>query len=53
MSAVLDYAARMRADARAYLGYYGWQVICALRNRLVLLPVGFPAISPTRLTVHP
>lgn len=53
VSAVLDYAARMRADARAYLGYYSWQVIYALRKQLVLLPVGFPAVRPTPLTAAP
>jgi hypothetical protein len=49
VTAVLDYAGRMRTDARAYFGYYAWQVGYALGKRLVLLPVGFPTVRPTPL----
>jgi membrane-bound lytic murein transglycosylase B len=44
--AVTDYAERMRADTRAYAGYYWWQVIYALRGRRLILPVGYPRVAP-------
>jgi hypothetical protein len=47
--AVEDYARRMRTDARAYYGYYYWQVIYAKRGGAVILPVGFPRVRPVRL----
>jgi membrane-bound lytic murein transglycosylase B len=47
--AVEDYAARMRADPRAYYGYYSWQVIYEYSHRRVILPVGFPKVRPTPL----
>lgn len=48
--AVTDYATRMRADPRAYYGYYAWQVLYAVRGRLSILPVGFPNVRPVPLT---
>ena len=48
--AVTDYAMSMRADPRAYYGYYFWQVIYGLRGRLLVLPVGFPKVRPLGLT---
>ncbi len=47
--AVEDYAARMRADPRAYYGYYSWQVIYVYGHRRVILPVGFPKVRPIPL----
>jgi hypothetical protein len=49
VSAVEDYAARMRADARAYYGYYYWQVIYANLGGDVVLPVGYPETRPVPL----
>lgn len=49
--AVADYAARMRADPRAYDGYYWWQVIYALRARRLILPVGYPSLRPLAVTL--
>ena len=46
VSAVTDYAQRMRGDVRAYVGYYYWQVLYAKSGRLLLLPVGFPRVRP-------
>jgi membrane-bound lytic murein transglycosylase B len=46
VSAVTDYAQRMRTDVRAYYGYYYWQVIYDKRGGLVLLPVGYPKVRP-------
>ena len=40
---VLDYAAAMSADARAYYAFYGWQVYVATASGEFLLPVGFAA----------
>lgn len=40
--AITVYANHMRADPRAYYGYYSWQVIYAVRGRRVILPVGYP-----------
>ena len=44
--AVSAYANHMRADPRAYYGYYWWQVILALRARRLILPVGYPKVRP-------
>jgi membrane-bound lytic murein transglycosylase B len=44
--AITDYATRMRADPRAYDGYYWWQVIYARCDRSLILPVGYPAVRP-------
>lgn len=49
VNAVEDYAAAIRADPRAYYGYYYWQVIYAKRGGAVILPVGFPQARPVRL----
>jgi hypothetical protein len=35
------YAKQMFADARAYLGYYNWQVYVETTSGEVLLPEGF------------
>ncbi len=47
--AVEDYAALMRADPRAYLGYYYWQVVYDQRRGAVILPVGYPNRRPEPL----
>jgi hypothetical protein len=39
--AVMAYARQMFADARAYLGYYNWQVYVQTTTGEVLLPEGF------------
>jgi hypothetical protein len=44
--AVRSYARRMRADPRAYYGYYYWQVIYAKRTGSLILPVGYPNVRP-------
>jgi membrane-bound lytic murein transglycosylase B len=41
-----DYASRMRADIRAYYGYYDWQVVYARVGGTVILPVGYPNVRP-------
>jgi hypothetical protein len=46
VKAVTDYANRIRADPRAYFGYYYWQVTYALVRGLVELPVGYPKVRP-------
>ena len=46
--AVEDYARRMRTDARAYYGYYEWQVLYAKVGGAVILPVGYPRARPMR-----
>ena len=46
VSAVRDYAGRMRADPRAYYGYYYWQVIYAHPGDPLVLPVGYPKVPP-------
>ena len=48
--AVSAYANHMRADPRAYYGYYSWRVILALRGRQLILPVGYPDVRPVRVT---
>jgi hypothetical protein len=49
VTAVQDYAARMRADPRAYDGYYSWLVIYTFEGGTVLLPVGYPHVRPVRI----
>ncbi|MGN6870462.1 MAG: transglycosylase SLT domain-containing protein [Solirubrobacteraceae bacterium] len=49
--AVSAYANHMRADPRAYYGYYFWQVILAMRGRRLILPVGYPKVPPVRVTL--
>lgn len=49
VAAVQDYAQRMRADPRAYAGYYDWQVIYARVDGAFLLPVGYPRAAPERV----
>jgi membrane-bound lytic murein transglycosylase B len=44
--AVSAYANHIRADPRAYYGYYWWQVIAAVRGRRLILPVGYPKVRP-------
>jgi hypothetical protein len=39
----------MRADRRAYDGYYYWQVIYAHVGGSVILPAGYPKVRPERL----
>jgi hypothetical protein len=53
--AVSAYANNMRADPRAYDGYYWWQVILAVRRRRLILPVGYPKVRavPVRLPAAP
>jgi hypothetical protein len=46
VNAVQDYARRMRADLRAYYGYYYWQVIYKRVGRPLILPVGYPEVRP-------
>jgi hypothetical protein len=46
---VSAYANQMRADPRAYDGYYFWQVVCAVRGRRLILPEGFPRAAPVVL----
>ncbi len=47
--AVEDYARRMRADGRAYYGYYDWQVTYTRAAGTVILPVGYPKARPLPL----
>lgn len=49
--AVEDYASRMRSDARAYYGYYDWQVLYEQPGATVILPVGYPKARPQPVTV--
>lgn len=49
VAAVRAYATRMRAEPRAFFGYYYWQVIYAHLGWPVILPVGFPKVRPIRL----
>jgi hypothetical protein len=46
VNAVREYAGRMRADPRAYDGYYYWQVVYARAGGAVVLPVGYPRARP-------
>jgi membrane-bound lytic murein transglycosylase B len=47
--AVEDYATLMRANPRAYLGYYYWQVVYDRRGGPVILPAGYPKRRPELL----
>jgi membrane-bound lytic murein transglycosylase B len=47
--AVESYAGRMRADHRAYYGYYYWQVVYAYARGTVILPVGYPKVRAVPL----
>jgi hypothetical protein len=46
VNAVQDYASRMRADGRAYYGYYYWQVLYRWVGGTVILPAGYPEVRP-------
>jgi membrane-bound lytic murein transglycosylase B len=46
VAAVQGYAGRMRADPRAYDGYYNWQVLYARAGGLFILPGGYPRAKP-------
>ncbi len=46
VNAVQDYAGRMRADRRAYYGYYYWQVLYTWGGGTVILPAGYPKVRP-------
>jgi hypothetical protein len=43
------YAARMKADLRAYFGYYYWQVLYSHVGGTVILPQGYPRVRPIAL----
>lgn len=45
--AVQDYASEIRADHRAYYGYYYWQVLFPHAGGTVILPAGYPKVRPT------
>jgi hypothetical protein len=47
--AVQDYASRMRADTRAYYGYFYWQVMYTHVGGTVILPVGYPKVRPVAI----
>lgn len=47
--AVEAYAGRMRADARAFYGYYNWQVLYTWVRGADILPVGYPSVRPVRV----
>ncbi len=49
--AVSAYARQMRANPRAYYGYYWWQVILAVRHRRLILPVGYPKVRGIPVTL--
>jgi membrane-bound lytic murein transglycosylase B len=46
VAAVNAYVGVMRADLRAYYGYYNWQVLYRYSRGLVFLPVGYPKTRP-------
>jgi membrane-bound lytic murein transglycosylase B len=46
VTAVQDYASRIRADPRTYDGYYYWQVFYALSRGAVILRAGYPKTPP-------
>lgn len=46
VAAVQDYVGRIRADPRAYDGYYDWQVLYARRGGVFILPIGYPRARP-------
>lgn len=47
--AVEIYAGRMRTDARAFFGYYYWQVLYHWVGGTVVLPQGYPRVRPIPL----
>jgi soluble lytic murein transglycosylase-like protein len=47
--AVDVYAGRMRGDARAFFGYYYWQVLYDWVRGTVILPQGYPRVRPIPL----
>jgi membrane-bound lytic murein transglycosylase B len=49
VAAVQDYVERIRAEPRAYDGYYNWQVLYARARRTFILPVGYPRVRPERV----
>jgi hypothetical protein len=49
VDAVETYAGRMRADPRAFFGYYQWQVLYHRVGGTVILPVGYPRARPIPL----
>lgn len=49
VTAVESYAQEMRRNARAFYGYYFWQVFYRTRKGTFLLPVGYPHARPVRL----
>ena len=49
VTAVEDYADRMRADPRSYYGYYNWQVFYRYARGTVVLRVGYPQVRPVPL----
>lgn len=53
VSAVFDYARRMRADPAAYYGYYYQRVIVARAGGPVVLPVGYPKVRSVPLPRGP
>lgn len=53
VTAVQDYANRMRADRRAYAAYYYWQVVYARAGGTVVLPVGYPKVRPVPVRYPP
>ena len=52
VNAVQDYAGEMRADPRAYYGYYYWLVVYARLGGAVILPPGFPRIHAVPVRYH-
>lgn len=54
---VAAYAANLRADPLAYLGYHGWEVFVGTSAGTVRLPVGYAEIEPidaaTYVAAHP
>jgi hypothetical protein len=50
VNAVQTYADWMRADPRAYYGYYYWQVIYNRAGGAVILPLGYPRARPVSIS---
>jgi hypothetical protein len=47
--AALDYAGRMRADPRAFYGYYYWPVVYTRAGRAFILPAAYPRARPVAI----
>ncbi|HUJ56620.1 MAG TPA: lytic transglycosylase domain-containing protein [Gaiellaceae bacterium] len=47
--AVESYAREMRTNARAFYGYYNWQVFYRTAKGTFVLPVGYPRVRPQGL----